>query len=352
MQNGEPGGTSSFEEADQAASHVSGKPPRPTWATVIGTISIVLGVLGVLPCLPWIALAVTAKAFPTAWVAHVGGAWVVVQFLVSALLLVAGIGLIRQRGTALLHIPVGVLSLMVTAKVVMDRVDILNTVQMTIGRMSTPGTASEPYSLTGVLVALIVLAGSVQGVYPAFVIFWFLRPSIRRQVLSWRPQSGEAPSAPEEIPTWESQISVERPPAPRTLPRARPSAWPTYIGLTSLGMAVLSVLPGSIAEGQGGYFNDRVCFTWPLAGLLVIAGTGLIRRRASAMLHLLYAGAKLFFVLAVVLPGGIGGATPPGLVRLAVQSAFAVFLLIWFSRTRVRLEAESWDVVEEAPSDA
>jgi len=160
-------------------------------------------------------------------------------------------------------------------------------------------------------------------------------------------------------------------PVPSDGPGAPLSVWPTLIGLSSIGIAVVNLLPcllAVIVAPQGPYGH-----TVPGVGLglfsfvLLPAGIRTLQRRRSAGdLHILHAGMYLLVWAAVILQGSyyssglttglkalMTGQMPPSLIPeflshvawllwIVLLAAHAVFLLAWFLRPAIKAQVAAW----------
>lgn len=185
------------------------------------------------------------------------------------------------------------------------------------------------------------------------------------------------------------------PPAPGTRAlEARPTTWPTVIGIISVILGVLALLQGlmgaimapligMIPMPAGAGTNPMAAFqdyVWEMvavgligvviAGIHILAGQRLLKRRVSARgLFFMFAILKMIYALAstwsnVRMQNAYMDAIandpnfppmPPGLDELmqsmtVAMSAFIVlymwaypiFLLVWFNRAKIRGEMATW----------
>ena len=96
-----------------------------------------------------------------------------------------------------------------------------------------------------------------------------------------------------------------------------------------------------------------------LAVLLLVAGIYLLKRiRTARGLYVIYAGASLVLAavdlvltIAVVIPSlqesglpeaGVIGGIVAGVIGVAIRMAWPVFLLVWFSRRKIRQQIQQW----------
>ena len=146
------------------------QPPRPRWATVIGVISIIWASLKLLCC---------------GWASFLNNLWYftmaeVVGFVAAFILFVGGIQLLRQRRWArrclLLY---GGITAAVLACVSVPFA--IRVIPWILGappwREWEPElSASLAHAIFGFLISLA---------WPVFVLIWFNRPAIRRQMSDW-----------------------------------------------------------------------------------------------------------------------------------------------------------------------
>lgn len=151
------------------------RPPRPKWAVVLGIISIVMASLGLL-----------ANGISTGV-----GIWGVLQddapmllvllqaglpLLVSVWLLTAGILLLRgRRRGAWMHVAYGI------SRLVLLLLQVGAMLYLTLGAMAALNNPLPRY----IMLATGGVALAVLALYPAFVLAWFLRRSIRHEVRQW-----------------------------------------------------------------------------------------------------------------------------------------------------------------------
>ena len=328
-------------EPDERVANQPAALPRPTWATVIGAISIVLGVQGLLGCLPMVPFAGSLIRV-SANVGRLSGgfpggkviATLVLNMAIALLLLTAGIALFRQRRQALLHIPAGVLGLvavLVAVWIASDSMAALSSVRMS-------ALADEQvHGYTWRFVASLVTNVLIQSAYPGFLIIWFLRPAIRRQVLSWEPPPREEPpgSPPPDTPEAEGVAPIVQ---PREIPEPPPASWPKVIGICSIAVASLTGVAWALPDA-GEYLGETACADVPLAVTLAGLGICLLMHRPAAMGHVAYAVFRLLWcvwAIAAAQPSG------PAIPRVSLEAAYAIFLLVWFARKTTRLRIEYW----------
>ena len=181
-------------------------PRRSAWPTAIGVISIVLGGLG-LVCISvsvtWNAMQFRmpnqmAQEMPFVmpdWFLTYQTVAGLLQMVVSILLLVAGILLLRRRPAAgWLHLLYAVLGL--TLAIVGAIVTYHAMEEVSASFEQSEGLEDMPPFVRAMMTSQM-RSGSIMGVifaaaYPAFLLVWFLRGPIRREIASWRV----APSAP------------------------------------------------------------------------------------------------------------------------------------------------------------
>lgn len=145
----------------------------PTWAKVIGIISIVFGGLGVL-CTPINLMNIRANPH----VREMFGPQLVTAQTVSglagivsaALLLAGGIYLLKRRRVGVtLHYVVAILNLVLI---------VANLVAM---------LTMAPGGRMGMLVTVPSILGTILGAaYPVFLLIWLSRPPVRADTANWR----------------------------------------------------------------------------------------------------------------------------------------------------------------------
>jgi len=269
---------------------------------------------------------------------------VVLSVVVALFLLTAGIALIRRHKAAILHIPAGVLGLVALLFTVQTVLAVLGT---TSAMRKLAWAQQQPANGDGLFTAALAITVLIQGAYPGFLIVWFLRPAIRRQVLSWEPPPREKPAGavPLDTPGTEAVESVvppreapEPPVRPRDIPEPPPASWPKVIGICSIAVASLSALAWVLPDA-GEYLGRTACMDVPLALALAGAGICLLLHRPAAMGHVAYAVFRLLWCAWVIAGGQLSG---PTILRVGVDAAYAVFLLAWFARKTTRLRIEYW----------
>ena len=149
----------------------------PAWPTVIGVLSIVLAAQELLVRLVELA-ALCFKMGDGLGLRHesvkVGAQLLVVHAAVSALLLVAGIGLLRRSRLALLHRPYAITRLAWQFFVLWVFV------------RPVPGVEGWDRVRALLWDLLAVLPGMI---CPVFLLAWFSRPKIRQQMAAWRARN-------------------------------------------------------------------------------------------------------------------------------------------------------------------
>lgn len=175
--------------------------PRPIWPTVIGILSILQGFFWA-SC---IGLTVAMRAMhpvqeepsPEGWWGAVRPALGVVVLVLPILVVVAGIQLIRHRPSGrTLHILYGIVTLLVHG------------VLFASGAVSMYPRYSENSMLGAYGVGLAVGALLSMG-YPVFVLIWFLRPKIRRQMMAWSQTRFPSETLMDVAPAHESRECKE-----------------------------------------------------------------------------------------------------------------------------------------------
>jgi hypothetical protein len=174
--------------------------------------------------------------------------------------------------------------------------------------------------------------------YPAFVVVWFSRRPVRRQMAGWR---ATAPAY--SRPVWPAVIAA--------------------ISLIKVGMDVVRSAAGTSMllsrlvfphDYRFGRLGAWTIASWVLAILgslsallLVPAGIALWRRRRwGATIHLVWVGAASAALVASVLTGAMeGGPWVWSFSRpyyATIRMIYPVFVLIWFTRPRVRRQVAAW----------
>jgi hypothetical protein len=180
--------------------HFGAAPPveRPKWPKVIGIISIVWASLGLFcTCIsiPMNVMNPNAQqamdAFPSWWPAYQVGSGVAWMAL-NALLLVAGINLVRYRPSgATLHPVYAVISLVISVVNMAITVPAMTTAMEKLAQGPTAEVV-KPMMIVG---AVVGFAFSLA--YPVFVLIWFARGQVRRQVRDMRWAEGNIYQAPQ-----------------------------------------------------------------------------------------------------------------------------------------------------------
>jgi len=171
---------SPYEDTGPQPPYVAVGPRKtPSWAIVIGVISIVLAGLALI-CTP-ISLAVTAlipegtevyECYPP-WYRTYTMFTAMLGIVMAVVLLLAGISLLRRRNiAAALHLAYGVIS----AIMVILNIGIM---AASIDIPEVPD-ATKPGLIGGMIGSFIGL------VYPVFLIVWFMRRKIREEMANWQ----------------------------------------------------------------------------------------------------------------------------------------------------------------------
>ncbi len=195
-------------EDDGAADGADGaSPARTKWPTVIGVLSIIVAALGLL-----IDLAGTVSVIPVLTELGAVGAMVLIMYVLgigfSGWLGVGGVMLLQRRAAAamMLKLWAGVylatqaLLIIVTAVLAMAASDSL------LAELAEEGVEAEVLEFLRGAWTLIVIGGSLfsflwLAIAPAFLLIWFRRKKIQREVESWEIRdSGERDGAAPESP--------------------------------------------------------------------------------------------------------------------------------------------------------
>ena len=192
--------------------------------------------------------------------------------------------------------------------------------------------------LRTVLGSIVPLSCGLVGnvAYPAFVVVWFSRRRVRRQMVAWRTA---APAY--SRPVWPAVIAA--------------------ISLIKAGMdALRAVASTSLLVRELAFPDDWLPLgAWTTAWwvldilgslsalLLLPAGIALWgRRRWGATVHLVWAGAAALALMASPLAGALAGGSWRWSFGQASNATFhmiyPVFVLIWFTRPRVRRQVAAW----------
>jgi len=165
-------------------------PRRPVWPIAIGVISIVLGSLGLI-CTP-IVMAISAhgprvdqvhELFPD-WYDSYTKAAAVVGLVGSALLLVAGVYLLKRRPTAK--------TLHVTYALIQVFAAVVNAILIATAFLPSIRRSGAPEHVKASIIAGWVVGLAVGLVYPVFLLIWFYRFRIAQQINQW----SELPAPP------------------------------------------------------------------------------------------------------------------------------------------------------------
>ncbi len=166
-----------------------------------------------------------------------------------------------------------------------------------------------------------------------------------------------------ETPPPLNQIAELTPP-PLLQPVPKRSSWPTVIGVISLVLAGLIVIKfawSTIMLLKIISDSDAISLPWVVVAvqcivvlvtqaLLLTAGVfTMMRKSVGRILHLIWAGIRLAFgliSLSLTMRAVAGTAPPNDLIWYLLEGAlllsYPVFLLIWFSRKKIRNEVRSW----------
>lgn len=196
------------------------------------------------------------------------------------------------------------------------------------------------------------------------------------------------------------------PPMTRGPQLAKPSQWPGVIGIISIVMGSLAALRGcigavvapiiSVVAGQlpeegaavlepmkelMGWMIFNGIATTLVAVMLIVGGSGLIKRRpwgrrvcmiwsVLKMILVMVSSVLSFFIFrenmeAVLQQQGTAGLPPFFAIMMKTSGAFGmlfgivwgwalpVFMLVWFSRQKIRTEVSGWDLPEhDSAADA
>jgi hypothetical protein len=125
------------------------------------------------------------QQFPEWWGAYqlIGG---VFGLITKILLLIGGICLIRRRPAGLpLSVAYALLELIACVIALFIVLPVMANIDM-----AAPGPAGP--SMKPIMMGSMLMGVLVGAVYPIFLLIWFARPSIRRDVRSWaRPPGGQ-----------------------------------------------------------------------------------------------------------------------------------------------------------------
>ena len=148
---------------------------QPVWPTVLGWLSMfhaaegLMRLVDVLSSKVLFALALDSKAWWNAFLKDVGESSYLLAYLAMALLGIPAVALLRRRrGAGWLHVAC---ACAVLAGLLM------NIIKWTFYWDGPPAS-------TG------IIQEAITAVYPVFLLIWFLRPAIRRQVAQWRGPGG------------------------------------------------------------------------------------------------------------------------------------------------------------------
>ena len=160
--------------------------------------------------------------------------------------------------------------------------------------------------------------------------------------------------------------------------RPRPPAWPKAIGIISIVSAGIGLLctPVVLAMQKAGPVRKAMkCFpSWyvtysalsgiigiAIAAVLLAAGIQTLRRRPSGSgLHITYAIVDILLSVAGIIvfvgwvipqmdlsvfgpkQAGVIGGLVGGLIGMVAGMAYPMFLLVWFSRAKIRQQIRQW----------
>jgi hypothetical protein len=303
----------------------------PVWPVVIAVYSMVAAGYSALDLVGWIPfsfdilyLIATQGPFPALPAGFAVSLLAdLTRVLLAPLCLAAGLALYKRHvlGPAL-HVAWGILAALLgvtaAAAVFADHVGIFEPQAML--------TETIPLSC-----GLVVTVG-----YPLFVVIWFSRRRVRRQMVPWR-----AAAPVYSRPIWPAVIAA------LSLIKAGMDAL-RAIGDTSrlLGWLVFPV--NGLGRPAWATTLAVLEILGPLSALLLVpAGIALWqRRRWGATVHLVWAGAASAALMAWLL----GGAMVRGpwvwpfgqAFDVTVRMLYPVFVLIWFTRPRVRRQVAAW----------
>jgi len=144
---------------------------QPVWPTVLGWLSMfhaaegLMRLVDVLSSKVLFALALDSKAWWNAFLKDVGESSYLLAYLAMALLGIPAVALLRRRrGAGWLHVA--------------GACAVLAGLLMNIIKWTFYWDGPSPSSG--------IIREAINAVYPVFLLVWFLRPAIRRQVAQWR----------------------------------------------------------------------------------------------------------------------------------------------------------------------
>ena len=249
------------------------------------------------------------------------------RMLLAPLCLAAGLALYKRHvlGPAL-HVVWGILAALLGVTGVVAGM-VISTDSLGIPRLRTVLGSIVPLSCG--LVA--------NAAYPAFVVVWFSRRRVRRQMVVWRTAAPAYsrpvwPAVVAALSLIKAGMDAVRSAAGTSMLLSRlvfPEDWFGRLGAWTIASWVLAIL-GSLS-----------------ALLLVPGGIALWgRRRWGATIHLVWASVASAALVASVLTGAMeGGPWAWSFSRpyyATIRMIYPVFVLIWFTRPRVRREVAAW----------
>ncbi len=323
-----------------AAPVLMAEPDRPLWPRVIGVLSIVLGANRLATSAG--SMVVTAgqllmagrlmsNVMPTSrpslssihtWLGAGEGA----GNIASMVLVVAGVLLLRRRRLTIhLHWLCAVLTAAGGVPVVLYYVGLMSAM-------------AEPRWMA---VVNLAVGSVIRLAYPVFVVVWFCRKPVRRQMRAWRTRAGRVAARHVGI-AWPTVLGALAMVGAGT----HLASWLTMLlffsgrwGLTGTSFAkwgllavVLAELPVRLTEAAGGWLLVRR-HRGGIACLLIYAVTWLALSLAQSAISLALSAPR----------GGYPLAFLPHLIVYALLAApFPVFLLVWFARPVVRAHIRTW----------
>ncbi len=294
-------------------------PARLAWPAVVGILSIIWALLGLTLL---VSVATGKPFFPLQYMTRSSHDWQIVagvmRLFLHLMLLMAAICLLNRLALAgPMHLVVGAVYLAIGA------IDISadSPFFLCLGP-STPGDLR--------LVAAVAIANFAGAIsYPVFLVVWFSRRKIRRQL-----REGAVTAAP------------------------RPR-WAIPIGLISLAWGSLRVLEVSSSyllmmhHGASFRIHHAVLDRFFLPVLLIVAGILLLRGRPLATpLHVVFAWLTVIYSLSVcgyhAVQWSLTAGKATGTVELIaivgtnlLTVSYPVFLLIWFSRRKIKTDLQA-----------
>jgi len=321
----------------------------PVWPVVIAVYSMVAAGYAALGLVGWIIFSFDALYYPTRQALSAGApVWYAIhhlahlgRLLLAPLCLAAGLAVYKRHvlGPAL-HVVWGV------PAIILGVAGSFSVMVRLADRLEILRVGDVLYAMAEVSWGLAATVA-----YPAFVVIWFSRRRVRRQMAAW---GAAAPVY--SRPVWPSVIaalslSKAAMHALRVVARASPeirqlassysllldyggSWWTAAWGLAIQGVRLIASLALTIHASL-------------LALLLVPGGIALWRRRRwGATVHLVWAGAAALAVIASLLTDALGEDAffePLSSAYWAtIRMIYPVFVLIWFTRPRVRRQVAAW----------